>query len=125
MPGMHQVAAPSSALGRGSFMLLIQLFLSHTIYMVVYTAHGAWHRVTQAFCLLCMVARGPLFQVVFHPISCLPMNLWQALNLVIPVRWLGIRLVNYLHVGGGVLYCLIMHLPWFHRQGVNFNPLPT
>ena len=46
MPGMHRVAAPSPTLGRGSLLLLIQLFLNHPIYLVGHTALGAQWRVT-------------------------------------------------------------------------------
>ena len=45
-PGMHRVAAPSTTLSRGSLMLLSHLFPGHPIYMVGYTALGAWQRVT-------------------------------------------------------------------------------
>ena len=37
-PGMHRVAAPSATLGRGSLLLLIQLFPNH---LVGHTALGA------------------------------------------------------------------------------------
>ena len=46
MPGMHRVAAPSATLGRGSLLLLIQLFPNHPIYLVGHTALGAQWRVT-------------------------------------------------------------------------------
>ena len=45
-PGMHGVAAPFATLGRGSLLLLIQLFPNHPIYMVGHTAMGAQWRVT-------------------------------------------------------------------------------
>ena len=45
-PGMHRVAAPSTTLGRGSLLLLIQLFPNHPIYLVGHTALGALWRVT-------------------------------------------------------------------------------
>ena len=41
-PGMHRVAAPSTALSRGSLLLLNQLFPSHPICMVGHAAFGAW-----------------------------------------------------------------------------------
>ena len=67
--GPHQeyteVSAPSTALSRGGFMLLIQLFLSHFTYMVEHLALGAGQRVTRSLCLPCMVEMGLLFQVVF------------------------------------------------------------
>ena len=44
--GMHIVAAPSATLGRGSLLLLIQLFPNHPIYLVGHTVLGAQWRVT-------------------------------------------------------------------------------
>ena len=44
--GMHQVAAPSTALSRGSLLPLIQLASSHSNNMVGHTVLGAWQRVT-------------------------------------------------------------------------------
>ena len=49
------MAAPSTALSRGSLMLLSLLFPSHPIYMVGHTALEAWQRVTQSLCLPYMV----------------------------------------------------------------------
>ena len=43
MPGMHRAAAPSATLGRGSLLLLIQLFPYH---LVEHTALVALWRVT-------------------------------------------------------------------------------
>ena len=43
---LHQGAAPPTALNRGSFMLLIQLSLSHSINMVGYIGLGFFSRVT-------------------------------------------------------------------------------
>ena len=40
MPGMHRVAAPTATLGRGSLLLLIQLFPNHPIYLV--GAYSPW-----------------------------------------------------------------------------------
>ena len=45
-PGVHQVTANPTALGRGSLMLLIQLFLSNSGNMVWHTELGAQQRVT-------------------------------------------------------------------------------
>ena len=41
MPGVHQLAAPPTAFSRGSFMLLIQQFTTHSSSMR-HTALGAW-----------------------------------------------------------------------------------
>ena len=41
-PGMHQVAAPSTALSRGDFCYSNQLSSTHSNYMVGHTALGAW-----------------------------------------------------------------------------------
>ena len=41
-PGIHRVAAPSTALSRGSLLLLNQLSSSHSSYMVGHTAFGTW-----------------------------------------------------------------------------------
>ena len=40
-PGMHRVAAPSTALNRGSLLLLNQLSSRHSNYMVGHTVMGA------------------------------------------------------------------------------------
>ena len=45
-PGMHRVAAPLATLGRGSLLLLIQLFPNEPIYLVGHTALVAQWRVT-------------------------------------------------------------------------------
>ena len=66
-PGMHRVAAPSTALS--SFMLLNQLSPSHPNCMFGHTALGAWQRVTSSLCLPCMVGRGLLFKVWFHQMT--------------------------------------------------------
>ena len=69
--------------------------------------------------------KGPLFQVVYHPVLWLTLNLWLVLNLLILEWWCGIRLMNLLNLDGRVLHCMITHLSWFHRQGVHVNPLPN
>ena len=84
-PGMHRVAAPSTTLSRGSLMLLSLLFLSHPVYMMGHTDMGAWQRVTQSLHILCMVGRGLLFEVWFHPMTWSTLNLQWVLNLVILV----------------------------------------
>ena len=71
----HWVAAPSTALSKGSFPLLIQLDPSYSIYTVGYTALGAWQGVPQSQCLPDMTGRGLPFQVVFHLIT------WSTPNL--------------------------------------------
>ena len=43
MPGVHWVAAPPTALSRGSFMLLMQWFPSYSIYVLGHTALEAQH----------------------------------------------------------------------------------
>ena len=98
-PGMHRVAAPSATLGRGNLLLLIQLFPKHPIYFVEHTALGAQWRITCSLCLPYMMGRGLLFQVWCHQIMWATLNLWWALNLVIPVWWLGIRLISLLTPG--------------------------
>ena len=50
-------------------------------------------------CLPYMVERGLLFQVWFHPMTQSTLNLQWALNLVILVWWLGIRLMSLLTPG--------------------------
>ena len=67
-PGMYRMAASSSALNSGSLLLLNQLSSSHSNYMVGHTAWGV-SRVTQSLHLPCMVRRGLLFQVWFHPVT--------------------------------------------------------
>ena len=41
-PGMHRVAAPSTALLGGSLLLLSQMSSSHSNYMMGHTAFGTW-----------------------------------------------------------------------------------
>ena len=43
MPGKHQVTAPSTALSRGSFLLLNQLFSSYSNNMVGHTGFVTSH----------------------------------------------------------------------------------
>ena len=50
-------------------------------------------RFTWSLHLPCMVGKDLLFQVWFHLMTQLTLNLWLALNLVILVWWLGIRLM--------------------------------
>ena len=56
-PGMHWVVASTTALSRGSLLLLNQLSCSHSNYMVGHTALGALQRVTPSLHLPCMVGR--------------------------------------------------------------------
>ena len=93
-PGMHRVAASSATLGGGSLLLISWLFPNHPIYMVGHTALGAQWRVTWSLCLSYMMGRGLPFQVWCHQITQLTLNLWWALNQVILVWWLGIRLMS-------------------------------
>ena len=72
--GMCRVTALSTALSRGSLLLLSLLFPSYPIYMMGHTALGAWKKVTQSLCLLYRVGRG-LFQVWFHPMTQSILNL--------------------------------------------------
>ena len=81
--GMHRVAAPSTTLSRGSLMLLSLLFPSHPIYMLGHAALGAWQRVKQFLPLPYMVGSCLLFQLWFHLMTWLTLNLQWALNLVI------------------------------------------
>ena len=98
-PGVHWLTASSNSLSWGSFMLVIQLFHSHSIHIVGHAASGALQRVSQSLHLPYMASRGPLFQVVFHLVTWSAPNLWWALNLMIQVWWLGIRLMNLLTPG--------------------------
>ena len=93
------MAAPPTALSRGSLLLLISLFPSHSSNMVGHTALGAWQRVTWSLCLPYMVGRSLLFQVVLHLVTWLTPNLWWGFNLLILVWWSGVRLINILIPG--------------------------
>ena len=95
-PGMHRVAAPSTAFSRGSLLLLNQLSSSHSNYMVGHTGLETWQRITHSLHFPCLVGRHLLSQVWFHLMTQLALNLWWALNLVILVWWLGIRLMSLL-----------------------------
>ena len=79
-PGMHRVAVPSTALGKGTLLLLSQLSSSHSNYMVGHTALGTWQRVTQSLYLPCMVGSGLLFHVRFHLMTQLTQNLWFTIK---------------------------------------------
>ena len=98
MPGMHRVPAPSTTLSRGEPLLLNQQFPNHPIYMVRHTALGL-SRVTQSLHFPYMMRRDLLFQVWCHQMTWSTLNLWWALNLVIPVSWLDIRLMSLLTPG--------------------------
>ena len=76
--------APSIALSRGSFMLLIELSPSHSIIMVGHTAWG-FGIVTQSLCLPYMMGRSLLFEVVLLLMTWSTPNLCWKLNLVSPV----------------------------------------
>ena len=97
--GMHSVAASPLLWVGGSILLLTQLFPSHPIYLVGHTALGAQQRVTWSLHLPYMMWRGLLFRVWCHQMTGVTLNLWWALNLVILVWWLGIRLMSLLTPG--------------------------
>ena len=99
MHGMHRVAVPSTTLSRGNLLLLSCLFPNHPIYMVGHTALGAQQRVTWSLHLPYMMGRGLLFQVWCHQMTQSTLDLWWVLNLVIPVWWLGIRMMSLLAPG--------------------------
>ena len=84
---------------RGSLLLLNQQSSSHSNYMMGHTALRAWQRVTWSLHLPFIVWRSLLFQVWFHPMTKSTLNLQWALNLVILVWWLGIRLMRFLTPG--------------------------
>ena len=77
--GPHQVCTewllPSLLWVVGILLQLSQLSSSHSNHMVGHTALGALQRVTQSLHLPCMVGRGLLFQVWFHPITESTLNL--------------------------------------------------
>ena len=82
--GMHRVATPSTALSRGSLLLLNQLSSSHSSYMVGHTAFGASQIVTQSLHCPCMVDRGLLFQVSFHLMTNLVILDIRLMSLLTP-----------------------------------------
>ena len=124
--GVHWVAASPTASSRESFILLIQLPPQPFHQSNGHTALGTQQKITWSFHLPYIVGRGLLFQVVLHPMTQLTPNLWWALNLVILVWWLAVRLIkSFAHLVGRVLHCLITHLPRFHLQGININPIST
>ena len=100
----------------GAFCYSIQLFPNHPIYLVGHTALGAQWRVTWSLHLPYMTGRSLLFQVWCHQMMLLILNLWWALNLVILVWWLGIRLMCLLAPGLQVRCHLNPTFPW--NQGV-------
>ena len=84
------MAAPPSAL---RFVLLIHLLLSHSIHMEGHTAFGAWQRVTQPLYLPYIFGRG-LFQIVFHLLAQLTLNLWWAQDYGVVI---GYQVDEYTH----------------------------
>ena len=112
-PSMHRVADFLTTLSRGSLLLLSLLFPSHPIYMVGHTALGLG-RVTQSLHFPTWWGEGLLFQVWFHPMTWLTLNLWWALNLVILVWWLGIRWWVYSHLVCRAVCGSFPHLSWVH-----------
>ena len=70
---------------RVNLLLLNELSSNHSNYMMVHTALGAWQKVTQSLHLPCMEGRGLLFQIQFHQMTWLTLNLQWALTLVILV----------------------------------------
>ena len=97
MPGMHWVAPPSTALSNWALFTTQSAVSSHSNYMVGYTALGAWQGVTQFLHLSCMVGRGLLFQVWFHPKTQSNLNLQWALNLVIQGMVIGYQVDEFTH----------------------------
>ena len=82
--GMHQVASPSTALSRGSLLLLHQLSSIHSNYMMRHAALRAWqsHLIPPAY------LHGGKVSCVHgcsHPMAQLTLNLQWALNLVVLV----------------------------------------
>ena len=74
MPGVHQVATSAITLSRGSFMLLIHLSPSYSIYMVDHTAMeiGSESLNTSAFPTWWEGSSFP---------SCVPPMKWSTLNM--------------------------------------------
>ena len=110
-------------------MLLHLLFPNHHTCMVGHTALGAWQRVTQSLCLSYIVGKGLLFQVWFHPMTWLTLNLWWALNLLILVKWLGIRWMSSPCLVYRVICGSFPHLSWVdiwcdHAKMASKNILP-
>ena len=81
--GVDWVAALSTALSRGSLILLS----SPPAIQSVWWGIQIWGlgRVTISLCLPYMMERGCLFQTVFHLMRLPILNLWWMLNVVIPV----------------------------------------
>ena len=96
MPDMHRVAAPSTTLSRGEPST--QLFPTHPIYMVVHTALEAQQSPDPSI-FPTWWGKGLLFQVLCHQMTQSTLNCGWALNLVILVWWLGIRLMSLLAPG--------------------------
>ena len=105
-PGMNWVVDPSIASSRGKLHDTMPAVLQPFIwYDGVYNL--GLGRVSWSLHLLYMAWRGLLFQVLLHPITWLTPTLWWALNLVIPVWWLGIKLMNLYTPGW--LNILLLH----------------
>ena len=110
LPGVHLVAAPSTALSREA---------SCYSFTCLPTTPSIWWglselcilgRVTQSLQLPCMVGRGPLFQVVFHPVTHSTLNLWWALNPGDSGVVIGYEVDELSHkLVSGALHCLITH----------------
>ena len=98
LPGIYQVAVPSTALSRSKPCATQSAVLQPLQqFGGVYSFGGS--AVTQSLCPPIKVGTGLCFQVWFHLMRWLTLNLWWVLNLVILVWWLDIGLMSLLTPG--------------------------
>ena len=121
MPGVHWVAATSTALSSGELHVTSSAVPSHSLCIMGHTAVGALQVHPIPVPSLHVEACCPL--LVFHLITWSTQSLVEF--LVILVWWFSVRVMNFLHLVGRLFFCLITHLPWYHGQGVNSCSLTT
>ena len=108
---MHRVAVPSTTLSRGKpSATKSEVPQPSYLYGWAYSFGGAWQRVTWSLNLPCMMGRDLLFHVLFHLMTWSTLNLWWALNLMILVCWLGIRLLSLFTPGLQSGLLLVPHI---------------
>ena len=101
--GMHWLAAPSTALGRGD------LYAALSSGLQPFQQYGGANSFG-GLCLPYMVGRGLLFQVWLHLMTWLTLNLWWALYLVILVWISRYQVDEFTRIWFTVVCCSITHL---------------
>ena len=113
MPGMYRVVAPSTTLGRGSLLLLSQLFPNHLIYMVGHTALEDHCRVTQSIHLPNMMGRGLSFPGLVPSDDMVDSESVMGIKPGDSGVVIGYQVDEvYPHLVCRVVFCQLPHLSW-------------